>query len=80
MRSLAFRGSWFPCTCLLLLIFASAARGNDPPIAADLLQQTFKSLDSDDDTGPVSQSWRPRFTPEFSPRAHAYGLSLTWNF
>jgi hypothetical protein len=39
-----------------------------------------RSLDSSDDDGPVSQSWWPRFTPEFSPRAHAYGLSLTWNF
>lgn len=38
------------------------------------------SLDSSVDDGPLSQSWRPRFTPQFSPRAHAYGVALTWNF
>ena len=38
------------------------------------------ALDSAGDNGPVSQSWRPRFMPQFSQRAHAYGLSLTWNF
>ena len=38
------------------------------------------SLDSSDDGGPLSRSWRPRFTPQFSPHAHAYGVALTWNF
>jgi len=39
-----------------------------------------ESLDSTDDNGPVSQSWRPMITPQFNRQAHAYGLSLTWSF
>ena len=39
-----------------------------------------ESLDSTDDNGPVSPSWRPMITPQFNRQAHAYGLSLTWSF
>jgi membrane-associated phospholipid phosphatase len=39
-----------------------------------------KSLDTTDDDGPVSQSWRPMITPQFNRQEHAYGLSLTWSF
>ena len=39
-----------------------------------------QSLDSTDDDGPVSQSWRPMITPQFNRQAHAYGLALTWSF
>jgi hypothetical protein len=39
-----------------------------------------KSIDSDDEDGPVSQSWRPTIHPELNRRARAYGISLTWSF
>jgi membrane-associated phospholipid phosphatase len=39
-----------------------------------------KSIDSDDEDGPVSQSWRPTIHPEINRRARAYGISLTWSF
>ena len=39
-----------------------------------------KSLDSDDENGPVDRLWRPMITPQFNRAAHAYGLSLTWSF
>lgn len=39
-----------------------------------------KSLDTTDDDGPVSQSWRPMITPQFNRQERAYGLSLTWSF
>jgi hypothetical protein len=39
-----------------------------------------KSLDSSDDNGPLSRSWLPSFSPQFNPRAHAYGMALRWSF
>ena len=39
-----------------------------------------KSIDSQDDEGPVAQSWRPMINPEFNRRARAYGVSLKWSF
>ncbi|HYK20757.1 MAG TPA: phosphatase PAP2 family protein [Pyrinomonadaceae bacterium] len=39
-----------------------------------------QSLDASDDDGPLSQSWVPRFTPQFNPYARAYGVNLRWDF
>jgi membrane-associated phospholipid phosphatase len=40
-----------------------------------------KSLDSSDlSDEAISQSWWPAFAPEFSPRMHAYGITLQWSF
>jgi membrane-associated phospholipid phosphatase len=39
-----------------------------------------KSLDVSDDDGPLSQSWLPRFTPQFNPCASTYGVNLRWSF
>ena len=37
------------------------------------------SLTTDED-GPVSALWHPMITPQYNRSAHAYGLSLKWNF
>jgi len=40
-----------------------------------------KSLDSGDSSDEaISQSWWPTFAPQFSPRMHAYGITLRWSF
>lgn len=39
-----------------------------------------KSPEAGDEDDPHSISWQPMITPQFSRAAHAYGLSLTWNF
>ena len=41
-------------------------------------QTSLDSGDSSDEA--ISQSWRPTFTPQFSPRMHAYGITLRWSF
>ena len=41
-------------------------------------QESLDSSDSSDEA--ISQSWWPTFAPQFSPRMHAYGITLRWSF
>lgn len=39
-----------------------------------------RPIDSSDEDGPISQTRWPAISPQFYPRARAYGVSLTWSF